>query len=365
MRRLKHPAFIYHPPFGVWGNVGDNATRPTGPNDQDEKAGETMIINPTLVLLVGGGFAFLLLLVGIAVSISSERSMVEERLGRYVEAQNAVEEKSQIGKSTPLTDWVNKRVEKSSFGDRIIADLGRADLKLKPGEFIALIVIAIVGGAAIGYFIGGNSIVVAIVGGIIGAFIPRFYVRRLQGKRLVKFNEQLPDMINLMVNGLRAGYSTMQAMEAVSKELPAPICDEFRRVVQEMQLGVTMERTLDNLLVRIPSEDLDLVITAINVQREVGGNLAEILDTISFTIRERVRIKGEIRVLTTQVMYSGKFLAMMPLFVIGILYLLNREYMMTFFTPESVPCGYIALGVSAILIISGYAAMTKLADIEI
>jgi tight adherence protein B len=143
---------------------------------------------------------------------------------------------------------------------------------------------------------------------------------RASSPALVRFNEQLGDMLNLMVNGLRAGYSTMQAMEAVSKELPAPICDEFRRVVQEMQLGVSMQQSLDNLLRRIPSEDLDLVITAINVQREVGGNLAEILDTISYTIRERVRIKGEIRVLTTQVMYSGRFLSMMPIFVMGILY---------------------------------------------
>ena len=106
-------------------------------------------------------------------------------------------------------------------------------------------------------------------------------------------------------------------MEAVSRELPAPISDEFHRVVQEIQLGIPTEKALDNLCRRIPSDDLDLVVTAMNVQREVGGNLAEILDTISHTIRERVRIKGEIRVLTSQVMYSGKFLAMMPLFVIG------------------------------------------------
>jgi tight adherence protein B len=175
-------------------------------------------------------------------------------------------------------------------------------------------------------------------------------------------------MLNLMVNGLRAGYSTMQAMEAVSKELPAPICDEFRRVVQEMQLGVSMQAALENLLRRIPSEDLDLVITAINVQREVGGNLAEILDTISYTIRERVRIKGEIRVLTTQVMYSGRFLSMMPLFVMGILYLLNREYMMEYFKPENnanIPCGYIALACAATLIMIGYVVMNKIGDIEV
>lgn len=323
-----------------------------------------MIFSPTMVLLIGGGFAFLLLILGIVVSITSERSMVEERLGRYVETQQK-EILSEKRRSTPLTDWLNRHVERSTLGDRISQELSRADLKLRPGEFIALIVISIVVMAGIGYVIGQYSIVTAIVGAIIGGILPRMYVRRQQNKRLIRFNEQLSDMLNLMVNGLRAGYSTMQAMEAVSKELPPPISDEFHRVVQEMQLGIPMEKALDNLLKRIPSDDLDLVITAINVQREVGGNLAEILDTISFTIRERVRIKGEIRVLTTQVMYSGKFLSLLPLILIGVLYLLNRDYIMTFFKPESVPCGYIALGVAAILIISGYFTMTKLADIEV
>lgn len=323
-----------------------------------------MIFSPTMVLLIGGGFAFLLLILGIVVSITSERSMVEERLGRYVETQQQ-EMLSEKQRSTPLTDWLNRRVERSTLGDRISQELSRADLKFRPGEFIALVVIAVIAMAAVGYVIGQYNVVTAVIGAIIGGFLPRFYVKRQQNKRLIRFNEQLSDMLNLMVNGLRAGYSTMQAMEAVSKELPPPISDEFHRVVQEMQLGITMEKALDNLLKRIPSDDLDLVITAINVQREVGGNLAEILDTISFTIRERVRIKGEIRVLTTQVMYSGKFLSLLPLILIGVLYLLNRDYIMTFFKPESVPCGYIALGVAAILIISGYFTMTKLADIEV
>ena len=115
--------------------------------------------------------------------------------------------------------------------------------------------------------------------------------QKVPERRLTRFNDQLSDMLNLMVNGLRAGYSTLQAMEAVSKELPTPISDEFRRVVQEMQIGIPMDTALQNLLRRIPSDDLDFVVTAINVQREVGGNLSEILDTISFTIRERVKIK--------------------------------------------------------------------------
>jgi tight adherence protein B len=195
--------------------------------------------------------------------------------------------------------------------------------------------------------------------------IPRMYVRRQQGKRLRNFDNQLGDMLNLMVNGLRAGYSAMQAMESVAKEMPVPISDEFRRVVQEMQLGINMETALDNLLRRIPSGDLDLVITAMNVQREVGGNLVEILDTISYTIRERVRVKGEIRVLTSQVMISGKFLSMMPLFIAGALWLLNKPYMMQFFNPATRLPGIAALIVAALMIAAGYFTMTKIADIEV
>lgn len=321
----------------------------------------------TLILIAGAALAVILLMVGLIVSLTSDRTAVEERLGRYVEQERPVEEEKGPG-GARVTDWINQTVTGSSYGDTLSRELARADVKLKPGEYVAIMIIAAFFMAILFYLLGGRSPVLALGGAVIGLFIPRFYVRSQQSRRLIHFNDQLSDMLNLMVNGLRAGYSTMQAMEAVSKELPLPICDEFRRVVQEMQLGVSMQTSLDNLLRRIPSEDLDLVVTAINVQREVGGNLAEILDTISYTIRERVRIKGEIRVLTTQVMYSGRFLSLLPLFVMGILFLLNREYMMEFFKPENnanIPCGYIALVCAAILIIVGYVIMNKIADIEV
>ncbi len=318
-------------------------------------------MNYALILGVGGGLAVILLMVGLITSLRSDLNAVDERIERYA---GTVEEE-QAQRKAILTDWINQRVAGSSLGERLSKNLARADLKFKPGEFLATFVIAAFGVGLLGWFFGGRDVLGGLIGAVIGLFLPWLYVRRQQGQRLIKFDTQLPDMLNLMVNGLRAGYSTMQAMEAVSKELPSPICDEFRRVVQEMQLGVPMERALDNLLRRIPSPDLDLLITAINVQREVGGNLAEILDTISFTIRERIRIKGEIRVLTTQTMYSGKMLSIMPVAVILILYFLNREYMMEFFRPDSGICGYIALGVAALLIISGYFTMQKLSQIEV
>ncbi len=316
-----------------------------------------------IILIVGGGIALVLLIVGIIISTSSERTLVDDRLNKYLEG----EQKDEVDKDSKgaLTDWVNKRVEKSTLGERIARDLARADLKFKPGEYIALYVIAIVGMALIAYMAGGRLLLSAFIGAVIGAFLPGIYVNSQKAKRLIRFNDQLPDMLNLVVNGLRAGYSTMQAMEAVSKELPSPICDEFKRVVQEMQLGIPMEKALDNLLRRIPSEDLDFVVTAINVQREVGGNLAEIMDVISFTIRERIRIKGEIRALTAQAIYSGRALALMPIGLLCILWFLNRSYVMEFFSKQNALCGGIALGIAAILIIVGYFVMTRIANVEV
>jgi tight adherence protein B len=318
-----------------------------------------------MVLILGGALSVFLLIIGVVVSATEERSLVEERLGQYLQDESARKAAAAGKKSAPLTDWLNTRTEQFSWGSGLSKQLARADLKLKVGEYIAVMLIAASAMAMIFWLVGGRSPIVAAVGAVIGFFIPRIYVNGQQGKRLVKFNDQLSDMLNLMVNGLRAGYSTMQAMEAVSKELPPPICDEFRRVVQEMQLGISMERALDNLLIRIPSPDLDLVVTAINVQREVGGNLAEILDTISHTIRERVRIKGEIRVLTSQVMYSGRFLSVMPLFLFAGLYVMNRTYFMIFFAPETRLIGILALSAAVILIVAGYFVMTRIATIEV
>ena len=323
-------------------------------------------MNMTMILLIGGGLAFLLLIIGVIVSTSEERKLVDDRVGKYLTEEDRGSSKAGAGERTAAaSEWFNDQLGRFSWSQGISKDLARADIKLRVGEYILVWmgVIALTGFVA--WYLGQRQILSALIGAVVGFFIPGFYVRREQAKRLRRFDEQLADMLNLMVNGLRAGYSTLQALEAVSKELPPPISDEFRRVVQEMQLGVTMERALDNLYRRINSKDLDLVITAMNVQREVGGNLSEILETISHTIRERVRIKGEIRVLTSQVMMSGKFLASMPVLLAFGMYFLNRSYMMNFFQVETRWLGVPMLVIAAFLIGIGYFAMTKIADIEI
>ena len=322
-------------------------------------------MDPIMLILIGGGsLAVIMLVVGVVSSVTSERSLVEQRLGRYLEDE-ARAAKKEMEKSTPISDWVNERLEKSRMGGGMARELARADIKLRTAEYLVVVIVVGLLISAFIWYIGGQNIIVAVIGFMVGILLPRMYVKRQQGKRLQHFNEQLADMLNLMVNGLRAGYSSMQAMEAVAREMPSPISDEFRRVVQEMQLGIAMEQALENLLRRIPSDDLDLVVAAMNVQREVGGNLAEVLDTISYTIRERVRIKGEVRVLTSQVIYSGRFLAMMPVFISVILWFINRPYMMEFFNPETRVVGLIALGTGVIMIVLGYFVMTKIASIDV
>jgi tight adherence protein B len=321
-----------------------------------------------MILLIGAIVLVAAIAIGVYISSSSERGLMEERLGKYLEEDKKASEDSKAAKGA-LSDWVNKRVEKSSWGDGISRNLARADMKFKPGEFIFFIIIlASVFGTVAFLFVGTElyyrigSFLLGAGAGIVG---PIIYLRSQQGRRLAKFNDQLSDMLNLVVNGLRAGYSTMQAMEAVSRELPAPISDEFRRVVQEMQLGLPMDKALDNLTRRIPSEDLDFVITAINVQREVGGPLAEILDTIAFTIRERIRIKGEIRVLVSQVIMSGRILSGVPFAIFVLLWFVNPGYMGQFFQPANLVCGLSAIGAGVVMIAIGYFIMMKIADIQV
>jgi len=326
-------------------------------------------MDPTLVLVVGGGLGLLLLVVGVVVSLVGGGSVVEERLGRYAETGGLVttgqeESADTRERPTPLSDFFNRMGEGTDLFASLSKNLAQADIKLRPAEYLAAAVGCAAAGAILGFFLGGGILMAIVLGGV-GAFVPKIYVGQAKSARLKKFDRQLGDMLNLMVNGLRAGYSTLQAMEAVSREMPQPINDEFRRVVQEMQLGITMEDALDHLLRRIASDDLDLIVTAVNVQREVGGNLAEILDVISYTIRERVRIKGEIQTLTAQGRATAWVISMLPLALLVLLYLVNREYFMQFFNPETRSCGIPLLILAGLMVSTGFAVTQKMVDIDI
>ncbi len=324
-------------------------------------------LNPMLILIAGGGLAFLLLIIGAVLTMRANRSLVDQRLEGYFEDDEFAQDATRAEESG-VQAHLDRRLEQTSWWEKISRDLARADVRLKPLEYVFVRIGLTALGLLLGYAIGGGSILFTVTGLVLGYYSLGFFLKWRQKRRVRMFNDQLPDLLNLMVNGLRAGYSTLQALEAVSREMPYPVSTEFRRVVQEVQIGIPLEVALDNLLRRIPSDDLDLVITAINIQREVGGNLADVLESISDTIRERVKLKGEIRVLTSQVRFSGTALAIMPILLFFIIYRINPSYMGQMLHPDNPalkPVGYCILGTGLLMIIAGYIAMQKVADIDI
>jgi tight adherence protein B len=315
----------------------------------------------TIGLIIGAA-AILLVIAGV-VSMVRSRTSVEQRLQTVAGTTDIESDKKESKKrSTPVADSLNRALEGRKVSENLSTQLARADLKVTVGEFLVLQVVVALGIAVGGYFLF-NTIVLAILAAVIGWFAPRWFVSYRQGKRLRDFSDQLGDALNLMVNGLRSGYSVLQAMEAVAREMPPPIAGEFARVVQEVQIGLPLDQALSNMLRRIKSDDLDLCITAINVQREVGGNLAEILDVISFTIRERVRIKGEVRTLTAQGRYSGYVISLLPIGLALVLFCVNKPYVERLFTSGF--CGWAMVVCGLLMIGTGFIAIQKIVTIEV
>lgn len=252
-----------------------------------------------------------------------------------------------------------------SFTMRLARDLARADIKITVGEFMVLTVVLASVGGLVGFAlpIGGHFLlgVLLLLGGVYG---PRAYVSRRKQNRQNLFNQQLADVVTLMSGSLRAGYSLLQAMELVAREAPQPVASEFDRVVREVGLGLSPEEALANLVERMQSEDLELLVTAINVQREVGGNLVEVLDTISGTIRDRVKLIGEVRVLTAQQQYSGYIVALLPVALALLLGIINPSYMLGVFQ-ETTWCGWTMAGCSFVMIFSGFLLIRRIVNIQV
>ncbi len=337
-------------------------------------------MDSTVIIILVAGAAGLILIIGAGIALfggSGGRVNVEERLDQFAGGGEWTSEFLDGGAQPQQQRTIAENLDKAisgrgfSFFDKVKGRIAKADLKLRVSEYIALVVMVIIVGGFLGYLLL-DGVAFGLLGAAIGSQLPRFYADLMARRRLRAFDDQLSDTLNLWVNALRSGFSVMQSMEAIANELPPPISKEFERVLQEVRLGIDMEQALNNVLRRVPSEDFDLVVTAVKIQREVGGNLAEILDIISFTIRERVRIKGEIRTLTAQGRASGWVITALPIFLVLVLFRLNREYIMELFNngepwilPNILPCGWLMVGIAAIMIAVGGFAIMKIVDIEV
>jgi tight adherence protein B len=332
-----------------------------------------------LGLLVGGG----IMLVALGLSRSGSDN-IDARLERY--ASGRIETSSMpaaagqgpglrgaLARSVTLARF-NRVVERRHFGASLARDIARADLKLKPGEFIAIWLISVITVPFLCLLIGLflpplSSPIGLLAGALIGFLLPRFWLARRRASRLDAFNKQLPDTITLIANALRAGSSFLQAIELVVRESQPPIGEEFGRVVREINLGLAFDSALENMVRRVRSDDLELMATAINIQHQVGGNLAEILDSIAFTIRERVRIEGEIRTLTAQQRLSGYVVAGMPLAMVGLLFVVAPSFLQPMFENPpglfGLPAGLVALMFGGFLMFLGFILIRRIIAIEV
>ncbi|WP_221568533.1 type II secretion system F family protein [Alkalihalobacillus sp. TS-13] len=239
--------------------------------------------------------------------------------------------------------------------------LRRAGVPLKPEEFILFRWIATALAAGFLFLVSG-SILMLIIGAAGGYMLPIMWIKKKEKKRIQKFNDGLADMISTVVGSLRAGFSFPQALQTVVEEADDPISNEIGFVLKEMQYGSSLEDSLNELYERMPSEDLELMIQAILIQRQVGGNLATVLDKIVQTIRERTKIQRQISTLTAQGKLSGIVIGLLPLILGLVLYLIEPEYIGTLFTHI---IGMGLLGAGLISGIIGFILIRKVTTIEV
>lgn len=291
---------------------------------------------------------------------------VKERIERYESREKATS--TQRDEASLLKDqsfsgisWLNVLLGKTNFADKMALDLARAALPLRVAEYI--LVRWLCGMVlAVALMLVGIPVPLALIAIVVGFQLPRFYVTSLRRKRVKKIVSQLMDAINLISNSLKSGYSFNQGLDLVSKEMPPPISDEFRQVLVELNMGGNAEEALINLTKRVPSVDMDLMVTAFLIQRQVGGNLAEVLDNIAHTIRERIRILGEISARTAQARLSGYVVGFLPFGLMAAISVLNPSYLHEMLGS---PLGLVMLGISTTMELVGFFIIRRIVAIEV
>ncbi len=255
-------------------------------------------------------------------------------------------------------------LDTSVWADKAALDLEQAHLRLRVGEYLlirlftggTLLVISLLG---VHNLIG---LVVGVVLALVGYMLPAFYVKIRKRRRLGRIDRQLVEALSHIANSIRAGFAMLQAIDAAAQRLEPPLSEEFSRLVADVRLGASLEDSLVAMSARIASYDLDMVVTAILIQRSSGGNLSEVLDNVAETIRERDRIRGEIKVMTAQQRFAASVLAVWPVILGVIFFLLSPSLMSNLWTE---PAGLVMLGIAITLQLLGFLTIRRITTIEI
>jgi tight adherence protein B len=335
-----------------------------------------------MTIFIAAIAAVAILVIAVGIAMSGGGSGVNARLERYASTPKEAPAASASGQggiaeafqSSAALAQLNKVVEQRDFGANLAREIARADLRLKVSEYLVIWAASIVGVPILMVLLSAafpalRNPIVLLIGALIGFWLPRFWLNRRKSGRLNAFNKQLPDTITLIANALRAGSSFLQAIELVVRESRPPISTEFGRVIREVNLGLSFEVALENMVRRVRSDDLELMATAISIQHTVGGNLAEILDSIAFTIRERVRIKGEIKTLTAQQRLSGYVVGFLPIALAGFLFVAAPNFMSPMFDNRvsliGLPGGVLILFLGGFAMFIGFMLIRRIVDIEV
>lgn len=315
---------------------------------------EVMLISAAVLT----GLAVFCAVLGLTGVINAS-SEVDDRLDAYatMSAPFGMATTEQSG----LSDRVNTYLNDRSFAGSVRASLARADVKLNVGEYLLIKVAAVVLPFLLFWLLTGYMIS-GLLFALVGFLIPEIWLRTRARKRVQEFVLQLPDTLALIVGGMRAGFSLQQSMLNVSKEAPEPTATEFMRLGQEIQLGIPLQEALDGMVRRIKSPDLEMIVSVFKIHGRVGGNLAMVLENVGSTIRERVRLRREVQVITAQQRYASYVLGALP-FVLGmILMAINPGYMMEMFQWNI----YLCIPITAfIMTVAGFLVIRRIVDIKI
>lgn len=321
------------------------------------------ILNIILITLSFSLLAFALAYI-IAMAVSSDKIAAEKRLEELNKQEGdgvdvaLVKHESKRSKNKKRDKSGNNFFEK--FGSVLYRELQAADVKMRPEEFITIWIVVALVPALLAAMFTGNS-VLSIVLAVAGTVAPIVIIKRKQKSRVKKFDEQLSDALMICCSCLRSGLSFMQAMETISKDMDAPISTEFETCLKEVSMGASMDDALDNMGKRIKSKHLALMISAVLVQRQTGGNLSQILETLSDTIRDRMKLKKQLKTATSSGKMSGTIVGAMPVILLGMFSLVNYDFVKVLFTETR---GHIALAIAAGLELMAFIAIKRITTVK-
>ena len=321
---------------------------------------------------------FILLAVGYQQARATPQMDLREKLKNLAKDPEAMAREIELGaERKSVLETINVRgffakFTGQSYLDTLEKELTQCDIPLKPAEFLMVRLGAVVLAGLITLIVSHNPILAFAVAGVTAFLhIPLLKIKRAM--RVDKFVTQLAEFLVLITNSLRSGQTFLQGVDIASKDSPNPIGMEFRMLLKETNLGVPVETAFSNMLLRVPSEDLKIVMSAFSIQRNVGGNLADIMDQVAAMIRQRITIQGQIKVLTTQGKLSGAIVGLLPFGLGAVIAFINYDYMSKLWTPraeDNLPfadryLGPIVLGVGIFMELLGCFVIYKICDIEV